>query len=700
MADQIVKAVKIKVEQDGTVTFKTLKGDIIATNVEAEKLNDTFKRASDNSKNLNKSMQGVSAATGGATATILEAGRAVSDMNYGIRGMANNLSQLATNMVFTTRAAGGLAGGLKAIWNALLGPVGLILAVNALLALWERQEIQAQKTTKTLESTTDAMAKATGGAKANIVALETYAKVVRESEEGTKKYNNALKELTDEGYDPATMALDDFIEKQKELIILEATAGVFKKQLSELISIQAEATNELGEANREWTEALDEVNKKEGQYTKIQELVAEGRKGNVRDIQGETTALRALEGARDNASASEERVRQVQEARITIGGKIDKLSEDYAKTLERLLELTNNETEAGRARNRMYKTTLLDLSKIIQGYNRQEQLLWEENEEKKNEIRERFEKEDLERRRDVFVEKHRQRLNDFLASNATEAQKLEAKKRFNDMRLQADTEYQEALTALVQFQSARRFEDALKRTREYSELLKKAVESGQIIDIEGRIALDSGVDALNQQNDLLAAQHQNKIYWINQEIEERKRAGRAYLDLEVQKTNVTKQMETDRLLLSRETESAKADIVLQGLDVVKQVATEGGAVYKAAGVAGATISTYEAATAALGAKPYGPWNIAQAAIVTAQGLLNVKKILSTPTYGNKQVSGGGAGGGRTFDFNLVGSTRENQLANAIGSQFDGPLRAYVVGQEITNQQELDLQIESEASLGG
>ena len=34
-------------------------------------------------------------ASGGATATVLELGRTISDSNYGIRGMANNLSQLA-----------------------------------------------------------------------------------------------------------------------------------------------------------------------------------------------------------------------------------------------------------------------------------------------------------------------------------------------------------------------------------------------------------------------------------------------------------------------------------------------------------------------------------------------------------------------------------------------------------------------------
>ena len=51
--------------------------------------------------NMRQNATGASAATGAASATVLELGRAVSDSNYGIRGMANNLSQLATNFIYT-----------------------------------------------------------------------------------------------------------------------------------------------------------------------------------------------------------------------------------------------------------------------------------------------------------------------------------------------------------------------------------------------------------------------------------------------------------------------------------------------------------------------------------------------------------------------------------------------------------------------
>ena len=86
-----------------------------------------------------------SGATGGATATVLELGRTISDSNYGIRGMANNLSQLVSNFAFTTRAAGGFAAGLKNIWSAMMGPLGLVLAFQGVIALLEKFEINSMK---------------------------------------------------------------------------------------------------------------------------------------------------------------------------------------------------------------------------------------------------------------------------------------------------------------------------------------------------------------------------------------------------------------------------------------------------------------------------------------------------------------------------------------------------------------------------
>ena len=53
---------------------------------------------------LDKELKATSKSTGAAAATTLELGRVISDAPYGIRGMANNVSQVASQMAFMSRS--------------------------------------------------------------------------------------------------------------------------------------------------------------------------------------------------------------------------------------------------------------------------------------------------------------------------------------------------------------------------------------------------------------------------------------------------------------------------------------------------------------------------------------------------------------------------------------------------------------------
>ena len=89
------------------------------------------------------------------------------------------------------------------------------------------------------------------------------------------------------------------------------------------------------------------------------------------------------------------------------------------------------------------------------------------------------------------------------------------------------------------------------------------------------------------------------------------------------------------------------------------------------------------------------------------GLLQVAAIARTKFQSSAgsggQIGGGfgGSGGGRdrSFNFNLAGASRENQLANTLQGRFDQPLQAYVVSRDITNSQQLDEDIRNNASFG-
>ena len=85
------------------------------------------------------------------------------------------------------------------------------------------------------------------------------------------------------------------------------------------------------------------------------------------------------------------------------------------------------------------------------------------------------------------------------------------------------------------------------------------------------------------------------------------------------------------------------------------------------------------------------------ASITAAGISQASSISNSGGGG----SSGGGGGGQSVqppDFNIIGSTGANQLADAIGGTTQQPIKAYVVSGEVTSAQELDRNIEESASL--
>jgi hypothetical protein len=81
--------------------------------------------------------------------------------------------------------------------------------------------------------------------------------------------------------------------------------------------------------------------------------------------------------------------------------------------------------------------------------------------------------------------------------------------------------------------------------------------------------------------------------------------------------------------------------------------------------------------------------LARVAAISAQKFDAGSPSISTPAT---QSGGGGAAGDQPIpqpQFNIVGQSGTNQLATSIGAQFDQPLRAYVVGGEVSTAQELE-----------
>jgi len=120
-----------------------------------------------------------------------------------------------------------------------------------------------------------------------------------------------------------------------------------------------------------------------------------------------------------------------------------------------------------------------------------------------------------------------------------------------------------------------------------------------------------------------------------------------------------------------------------GAAAAMKIAGEGSAIGKSVAVAMAIMNTKEAVTAALGAKPYGPWNIAQAVATGIFGMTQVQGILSTPTPG-------GGGGGSAGSIGAAPQTPAPQMTSGAfdlsGGVAPDPVQAFVITDSMTNSQ--------------
>jgi len=169
-------------------------------------------------------------------------------------------------------------------------------------------------------------------------------------------------------------------------------------------------------------------------------------------------------------------------------------------------------------------------------------------------------------------------------------------------------------------------------------------------------------------------------------------------------------------MLQKQVSDANLGVASQALGAVSKLVGENSAAGKAAAVASTTIDTYLGAQKAYTSQlipgdPTSPIRAAIAAgVAVAGGLANVKAILSTKTPG---ATGGGGGGSTptrpsipTFDPNasISAASEGVEIDSTVGPDSVGPgggqptIRAYVVAEEMTSQQEADAKINDLARL--
>jgi len=96
---------------------------------------------------------------------------------------------------------------------------------------------------------------------------------------------------------------------------------------------------------------------------------------------------------------------------------------------------------------------------------------------------------------------------------------------------------------------------------------------------------------------------------------------------------------------------------------------------------------------------------ASTALSVAANIVRAKQLLSGGGGGGSSSGGGGSapsggGGGAAPQFNVVGNSGVNQLAQTLGGNSEqAPIQAYVVANDVTTAQGLNRNIVTNASLG-
>lgn len=668
---------------------------------------------------VTKQMTGVSAASGTAAASVTEFGRVISDAPYGIRGVANNLSQLASNFAMSAKKAGGFSGAVSAMGKAFMGPLGILVGIQAVLALLEAWSMRAKE--------------------ANVNA-EVFGASITENAAKLQILNMALNDT-------------NLTTEQQIGIMQENKEGL--EEMGFTVGNTAEAMDRLQKAMQEEIKVMQKraiaqgfANVIQEQSNQIAEMMAQGVEGNIKWYEEALIQLRMTGIA--TAALTKEQIRNVM-----VGQKIKKINDKIGESYKMLTKQLNDgdmyinylldggkkNGKGKRARAmKIFKQQFLDLQRVILQNEKQLEMGALKYELDRIKVQGKYALEEIELKEETFKEKQRLRLEDYLESikgHAKEGEmRLAAQKKYDDSIIAATTEAEEAKLA-IRINYANKFavkqaEIAMKQKRDVAkDALGRIDDAENLADPFATEANDPLRDARREarMRDIEERANDERIgtdaYYaiMREKLDfEKQIAGEEY-QVEMDKINRKKAINMEYVGFLQTTSSIIGNLAgeNEAMQKLALVVEKGAAVAKVVIGAQAAIQGRNAAHAQIPAminvpSPTGIISIpnpvkASDALLTAKANLKTKvgaglsiaNILSQTIKkkGSVKDSGGKAagGGGREFDFNLVGSTGENQLAQATAGQLNQPVQAYVVSSEITSQQQMDNTIQTNASFG-
>jgi len=134
----------------GKVKVNNLTKGFVELETAMKKVTAESARQAASSSKANAALGNTISNAGLAGAVLTETGRTISDFNYGIRGVANNLSQLSTLLItfIGKQEQSGLKGvvsAFKGLGQQLMGPMGIIIAFQIFITVLESFSLKSDK---------------------------------------------------------------------------------------------------------------------------------------------------------------------------------------------------------------------------------------------------------------------------------------------------------------------------------------------------------------------------------------------------------------------------------------------------------------------------------------------------------------------------------------------------------------------------
>ena len=145
--------------------------------------------------NVTKNVKDLGDATGSATSATMELSRVISDAPYGIRGMANNITQLVSQLGTASTKAGGFKNAISLMIKQLTGPLGIVFAITAAVSALDFFFGAQKKAEKSSEETTSALERQRKELNKLTEGYEDFNKIKQKVIQTTSKEREKMKAL-------------------------------------------------------------------------------------------------------------------------------------------------------------------------------------------------------------------------------------------------------------------------------------------------------------------------------------------------------------------------------------------------------------------------------------------------------------------------------------------------------------------------